>query len=92
MQSAPARRTTASSLEAEQTGPIGEPPILAEAVEELSAESGARNIGIRIVTRVNHYCLGGRPDESLLCWLGPKIVFQQPQPIPDICSNAAAVK
>jgi hypothetical protein len=55
-------------------------PLLAEAVEELQAGSQARNNGIGIARRVNHYCPCGWLAESLLRWPGKKIVLQQPQP------------
>ncbi len=61
-----------------------EPPLIAEAVEELGTGGRVRNNGIGSRRRVNHYCLQRRLDESLLRASTLKIVFQQPQPRGDI--------
>jgi len=69
-----ALRRKADSIQSGLSGPF-----LAEAVEKLQAVSQARNIGIGIVGRVNHYCLCGWLDESMLRQPDLKIVFQQPR-------------
>jgi hypothetical protein len=63
---------------------LEECPLLAEAVEKLLAESLQRNKRTEEQGGTNHSCAAPRLDESILRLERPKIVFQQPQPVPDM--------